>query len=127
MFYFIIFQMMEIVLKLCLPMKELIRLDVLNVNECENGSNFCSSLYLCIPGLHKLGTRCRSGALGHTKPLSHQFFGGAYFALLKSKIIRTTNLQLNRSNNEKVIVNSKYYREHQRTCDILMFMSVMAS
>ena len=39
----------------------------------------------------------------------------------------STNLQSNRYNNEKVIVNSKYYRENQCTCDILMFLYLMAS
>ena len=42
------------------------------------------------------------------------------------KVIRSINIQWNRKNNDKVTVNSKYYREHQRSCSILIFAYLMA-
>ena len=46
----------------------------------------------------------------------------------KKSPYRTINFQWNRQNNEKVSVNSKDYREHQRTCDIsIMFIYLMVS
>ena len=62
--------------------------------------------------------KCRSGALGRALSLKpSRFFKRAHFAFLKRKKI----LDLQRSNNEKVTVNSKYYcGEHKYTCNILM-------
>ena len=78
--------------------------------------------------LDKLHARCRLDGLGWEKPLRRsRFFGRAYFALWKGKGIRSKNLQSYRLSNEKVTVNSKYYPEHQHTCDILKFIYLMAS
>ena len=45
----------------------------------------------------------------------------------KQKLIWSTNMQSNRSKNEKVTVNTKYCCEHQCTCNILMFTYLMMS
>ena len=57
----------------------------------------------------------------------HNFSGVKILPRKKEKIIRSTSLQSNRQNNEKVIVKSKYYRQNQCTCDILMFIYLMVS
>ena len=58
--------------------------------------------------------------IGCVEPVSNvRFFGCAHFSCKKEKN-GSANFQWNRSNNEKFKVNSKYYREHQRTCNILI-------
>ena len=58
--------------------------------------------------------------IGCVKPVSNvRFFGCVHFSCKKEKN-GSANFQSNRSNNEKVKMNSKYYREHQRTCNILI-------
>ena len=55
-------------------------------------------------------------------------FSGAHILPCQKKPIWFTGFQSNRWTNEKVIVNSKYYHEHQRTCTILTkFTYLMAS
>ena len=56
-------------------------------------------------------------------------FSARTFCLVKKKkSFDHSGFQLNRWNNEKVTVNSKYYQEHQRTCDILIkFTYLMVS
>ena len=64
----------------------------------------------------------RDRALGRALSLRpSRFFKRAHFAFLKRRKI----LDLQRSNNEKVTVNSKYYCEHKRTCNILMIFTYM--
>ena len=66
--------------------------------------------------------------LGRAKPLRHADLSGAHILpSKKEKIIRSTNLWSNRQGKKKVTMNSKHHREHQRTCDILMFMYLMVS
>ena len=63
--------------------------------------------------------------IGRAKPLRRDlYFGCTHFVLYKTKTIRSINFQLNRYSNEKVRVNLKYYRGHQPTCNILMFIYI---
>ena len=46
----------------------------------------------------------------------------------KHKTVRSTRFQTHKQNIEKVTINSKYYHEHQATCNILIkFTYLMAS
>ena len=67
-------------------------------------------------GLAKLHTWFQSGVFGRAKSLSRADFSPVhFFPCKKKKNIRSTILQANRSINQKVTLNSKYYHEHQRT------------
>ena len=56
------------------------------------------------------------------------FLGEHILPCQREKTIWSTDFHSNSWNNEKVTVNSKYYHEHQRTCDILIkFTYLIAS
>ena len=85
----------------------------------------------CFSVLRKPGQIARSIPIGSALKTfeTRGIFWARKLCLLKKnkKIVWSTNLQSNRLNNEKAIVNSKYYCEHQCTCDNLMFMYLMIS
>ena len=95
----------------------------------KNLSKLDISHILAYTYLDKLYAWCRSSSGGGIKPLKHtRFFKRAYFALQKTKTIRSTSFRVNKPNIEKVTLNSKYYHDHQPTCNILIkFTYLMAS
>ena len=55
------------------------------------------------------------------------FLSGHILLSKKQKTVRSTRFQANKQNIEKVTINSKYYHEHQATCNILIkFTYLMA-
>ena len=86
----------------------------------------------------KLSTICRPGQIARPMPVgrareretseTHPIFRAHKFYFLKKK--KSGHIQIyNRIGKamKKILVNSKYYREHQRSCDILMFIYLTAS
>ena len=80
-------------------------------------------------GLDKLLVRCRSGALGRTKPLNHPIFWARICCLVKNKKLLGLKVfsRIGRTM-KKLHWIPKYYHEHQSTCNILIkFTYLMVS
>ena len=75
------------------------------------------------------GPRCRSGQIERPIKTSemHPIFRARKFCLTKKKKSLDLQIYIDLDKTMKKLVNSKYYRENQCTCYILMFLYLIVS
>ena len=89
------------------------------------------SLYPWYKVLNRLGQIARAMSIGHAQARktseTRQIFWAHKFCFVKEKSLDLQIYSRIGKAMKKVIVNYKYYRENQYTCDILMFIYTMVS